>query len=322
MSQPDYAIVTGSGRSGTTWLLELFDCSPETFCRNEPDLITTSPLTGLSDDSDVIRRDQHELDSRWDAAVRWTGRHMGERDLRVTVPKSYIYALSRWLGLYRAAHGPKLRPVLAKLVPTLRGGEWPLPWWVGSQRMLSQAVPVLKLLASPSWMVFILQHRPGIPVFHLVRHPGGFLNSWSRRYLAAQDRNEVDRANRQRLHEVASVDPYWAGQFGAIDGMSVEESELWYWRYYNEVVYQAGRASDHYHHIVYEDLVRDTLPIMRRLYAACRLAWSESIERAIESQSSGSPSIASAWRDRLQLEQQELVERFLDSRLSFYPQIR
>jgi hypothetical protein len=319
MSRPDYAIVTGYGRSGTTWLLELFDCSSETFCRNEPDLIPASPLIALSNDGRLIGGDQDELVKRWDAAVDWTARHMGDGDLRIRVPKSYIYAPSGWLGLYRAAHGPKLRPVFAKLVPALRGGEWPLHWWLGSGRRLSRAVPVLKLLGSPGWMVFVLRNRPGVPVFHLVRHPGGFLNSWSRRYLALRERNEVTSANRERLRELASVDSSWGERFGDIDGMSAEESELWSWRYCNEVVHEAGRASDHYHHIIYEDLVRDPIPIMKRLYAACGLRWSKTVERSIESKSPGSPSIASAWRDRLQPEQQELIERLVRSGLSFYP---
>jgi hypothetical protein len=181
---------------------------------------------------------------------------------------------------------------------------------------------VLKLLGSPGWMRFVLQERPGIPVFHLIRHPGGFLNSWSRRYLASQDRNEVTRLNRQRLHEVARINPLWAERLEGIDVMSAEEAELWNWLYVNEAVYQAGRASGQYHRVVYEDLVRDTVSTVKFLYAACGLVWTEGIEQAIESSSSGSKFIAAAWRERLQPEQQELVERFLEAALSFYPPLR
>ena len=52
---PDYAMVTGQGRSGTIWLLDLFDRSPETFCRNEPYNTGSSPLAELEEDRFVVR---------------------------------------------------------------------------------------------------------------------------------------------------------------------------------------------------------------------------------------------------------------------------
>ena len=61
----DYAFVTGNGRSGTNWLLELLDLSPQTFCRSEPSGIETSPLKALDDDRFVKRADQSALDSKW-----------------------------------------------------------------------------------------------------------------------------------------------------------------------------------------------------------------------------------------------------------------
>ena len=45
-----YALITGQGRSGTNWLLELFDASSKTFCRNEPDRLEGSPLGLLAED--------------------------------------------------------------------------------------------------------------------------------------------------------------------------------------------------------------------------------------------------------------------------------
>jgi hypothetical protein len=132
----------------------------------------------------------------------------------------------------------------------------------------------------------------------------------------------VARENRQRLYEVGKFDPRWAVRRDVIDEMSVEESELRYWCYANQVVYEAGGASRHYHHIVYEELVRDPVPEMRRVFAACGLPWTAVIERAIEISSSRSASIAAAWRDRLPSEQKVLVERVLESGVSFYPASR
>ena len=54
--RPEYALIVGQGRSGTSWLLDLFDLSPQTFCRNEPYGINGSPLANLLHDKKVRRR--------------------------------------------------------------------------------------------------------------------------------------------------------------------------------------------------------------------------------------------------------------------------
>jgi len=53
-----YALVSGHGRSGTNWLLELLDLSPQTFRRSEPRGVETSPLRKLEHDRFVVRADQ------------------------------------------------------------------------------------------------------------------------------------------------------------------------------------------------------------------------------------------------------------------------
>lgn len=42
-----YLLIAGHERSGTNWLLEIFNLSPRTFCRNEPYGIDGSPLAAL-----------------------------------------------------------------------------------------------------------------------------------------------------------------------------------------------------------------------------------------------------------------------------------
>jgi hypothetical protein len=187
----DYAVIVGQGRSGTNWLLELLDLSPETFCRNEPYGAADSPLNRLVRHRWVVRADQRELEAQWDDCVRWTCTHMGVRDRPIRARKNHLYQASRLLGPYRCVRGPRLRAALSSLLPSLRGQEWEIPWWLGSRASLARALPILKLVAPPGWATFVLRRRPAIPVLHIVRHPGGFLNSWANRYLVSSDREAV-----------------------------------------------------------------------------------------------------------------------------------
>ena len=101
---------------------------------------------------------------------------MGERDHALAVSKHFVYPFSRAIGLERIARGRRSRRALAMAMPSLRRGEWPLPWWLGSRRRLRDALAVFKLVQPPGWVAFALRHRPRVAVFHIVRHPAGFLH--------------------------------------------------------------------------------------------------------------------------------------------------
>ncbi|MBW2420442.1 MAG: sulfotransferase [Deltaproteobacteria bacterium] len=307
----NYALVSGHGRSGTNWLLELLDLSPQTFCRNEPSGIEGSPLKKLDHDRWVKRDDQRGLSEGWDEAVRWTAARMGERDRKITMPKNHMYQISRDLGLHRVVRGPKYRRALSSVLPSLRGGEWLPPSFVFNQKRLAQALPVLKLVSSPGWSDFVLHHRPGVRLFHIVRHPGGFLQSWTKRYRSKQDEETTHRNNRARLEDIAREQPEWAERFGDIAAMTTEESELWFWCHAAETIDRAGEKRAAYYRIVYEELASDAVPIVRHCYEMCGLDWSEHIEQAVIAASQLSESIASKWQRELSDQQVELVMRIL-----------
>jgi len=42
-----YVVITGHGRSGSNLLLDMMDCHEATFCRNEPNELKLSRLSGL-----------------------------------------------------------------------------------------------------------------------------------------------------------------------------------------------------------------------------------------------------------------------------------
>lgn len=305
-SPPEYVLVVGNGRSGTKWLLSILDSSPSTHCRNEPDEITTSPLAKLPSPQD----DLSLLDKNWDAAISWAATHIGERDLAWTGRKDYVFELSRITGLTRALD-KRPRSFLSMLLPALRGAEWELPFWIGDRNAMSRALPVLKFVQAPLWTIWALRHRPSAQVLHIVRHPGGFLNSWKRRYLNDHAVESVTLANRKRLQAIARTQPEWGDRFGDISELSVMESELWYWRYATETIHNVGYGQPRYALIVYEQLASKIIEQAQRVFQTCGLSWDARIERRIKQQSGDSDSIATAWKLKLSSEDIAAVERVL-----------
>jgi hypothetical protein len=197
-------------------------------------------------------------------------------------------------------------------MPAFRQPEWSLPWWLGRAGALANALAVLKLNQVPGWTDWVLAHRPHVPVLHIVRHPGGFLNSWANRYLAPRDRAAITQDNADRLKRIVARDRRWTQDFGDIDAMTAEESELWYWMYANQVIHESGEGRRSYCRIVYEQLVADTRNTVHEVYRRCGLPWSPETEARVDALTGESQTIASKWRRKLDPHQVSLVETVLE----------
>lgn len=304
-------LIVGHGRSGTNWLLSLLDLSPRTLCRNEPNELGGEPWRRLPS-AWVCREQDESFARRWAEAVTWSAGRLGRRDHRLPDRKAYVHPWVRPMGLDRMMKGPRLRRVASFAQPMLAEPEWPAPRWWARPDALSHAAVVLKLNQAPAWAAWALTHQPDTIAAHIVRHPGGFLNSYLNRWLARHDRHTVAALNRDRLRQIAEVDDEWADRFGDMDAMSAEAAELWFWRYAAEMIHRAGAGRANYHLVVYEQLAAAPLAQTRGLYKACGLNWSTSIEQAAQRTAGESTSIAHAWRDRLGDDHQRLVEGVLE----------
>ena len=304
-----YALIVGQGRSGTNWLLRNFDFSRETYCRNEPNVCAGSALASLEPWRVGWRQDTPELAESWELAIAATLSHMGEHDAPIPSAKAYLRAPARLLGIQRALRGPRLRPLLGLLMHELRNGEWPVPGWLADPDRLGRSLGILKLVTCPGWAWYVLRHHPEVPVLHIVRHPGGYLNSWSSRYLAPRNVGEVERENLARLDLLRSQDPERVAALAIGEGTDVDGTELAYWRYANELVFEAGRGAHGYHYISYEMLASDPVAIMQRLYEACGLVWTPEVEAQVRTGGRNSREISTAWRNRLTPPQLTLVDR-------------
>lgn len=309
--RPEYILVVGHGRSGTNFLLRLLNLSPITHCRNEPNELSSSPFRKLP--CGWFKGPEHAvMDSLWDDAIRWTAERIGERDPRASLPKQHLYEIARRFGGERLTWGPRLRGLKTRLIPSARSPERLLPRWLGRRTVLREAVPVLKLLQVPGWAAWILAERPSVPMLHIVRHPGGFLNSWRNRYLAGRDPESVRIENIHRLERLCEVDTVWRRRLGSLEEMAVEESELWYWRYATETVHEAGEGSSRYHMIHYEELASNTVDVVHRVYGLCGLPWDSRIEDEINRGTANSRTIVDTWRKHLSHESLALIDRILE----------
>jgi hypothetical protein len=284
--------------------------SPQTFCR-QADFVPDTPFTHLEQYCSIVKRDHADLNAIWDSAIGWALLHMGRLDPRFNYPKDFFGVFGNAVGRKIIGKAP-FRKALGLFTPELRQQEWDFPAWFGNRTIFLQAPTVLKFLQAPNLADFALKHRPDVPVFQIIRHPGGFLNSWANRYLVSQESDTVLLANRNRLKNIAVEEPAWGIRFGDPDALDVEEAELWYWCYANEVTFKLGNGRQNYRAIPYELLALNPLPIMQDLYEVVGLTWDQTIVDRILATSTLSASISAQWKNHLKPSQKELVERILD----------
>jgi hypothetical protein len=316
MHPSGYAVITGNGRSGTNWLETILHASPLTHCRSEPYGIPASPFNRIPQvwKSGAATPD---MERHWDEVVDWSRSHVGRGDHAFTGPKRYVHPLARWSGITRLIAHSRSRRIIALLQPSLRRGEWRMPWWVGSQRRLEQAYPVFKINLDRRMAEWILAHRPQARILHMVRHPCGRLNSWLSRYVAGRNADSVLADRKDRLRRIGEREPGWKARFGNIEALSLVECEVWFWRYVNESVFEAGLHQPGYLRLVYEELVESPLDNARKAYGFCGLPWDAGVEETITrglddsvwGKLSGTPaSVAYAWKARLLPEHIRTVE--------------
>jgi hypothetical protein len=308
--KPDYVLIVGQGRSGTNWLLDLLDLSSQTYCRNEANKLTPSPLTQLP--SATVRTALGaEFAQEWDNAITAASMRMGERD-RLNLEHKFYKHQPRLPGGLFLVSGKRRRQWLSVLNPELSQSDWAVPNWLLDLQKLKQALPVFKLNQVPGWASWVLQNRPEVLVIHIVRHPGGFLHSWKSRYSTTQEPDQVKQDNNQRLQRVAELDADWRPLVDHVNAMTIDESELWYWRYTSETIDSVGAGRSNYMRIIYEDLVSDPVVVTKLLYQKCQLPWTDEIEQKVVQGSSQSSSIASTWQSKLSAEQLDAIKRVVD----------
>lgn len=309
------AVITSSGRSGSNWLLSLFDTSPSTVCRNEPQAVSRSLLRDA-----VWNRPPTEagrlLDARWADEEQRVRRMMWERDHAADVEKVWLrscHALRAWQSWRRRR---------SRGAPATSGGygdRWRIPRLLLRDEQLEASTLVLKM--GPDWWVtgWFLQRQPAT-VIHLVRHPGAVLESWLRRLYSPERADAERELHRTWLHKAIELDPSVGTQVGDVEAMGAPELWAWHWRIFNERLAAGGEGHPAYTRVRYEDLLAEPVEVARGLIERAGVdvdhATQERLERAASRSVFGDlpsdPSVlADRWTSRLGSDERALVEVML-----------
>ena len=327
MSDRQYILVTGNGRSGTNWMLDMLNQSALTHCRNEPNLIPTSPLHPITEFCEITKK-KPDIADIWDAGAAWTAVNIGERDPYLTTNKKFLYPIIGSPKLKNFSLRLKRNKYVRTLIPWLRQSEWPLPLWAGNRNKFQQAIPVFKIInQDPRNIIWLLENRSDVSMVHIIRHPAGRLYSWLTRYVPTKNTNDLLSINKSRLHNLNKIDPEWSENIDNIDNMSLIEAEVWLWRYTNEKIHQLGRQHTHYKCVIYEELIQDPLEVAENIYDFCNIPFNNEIKekiskrlgRSVWGDLSGTPhSVADAWKSNLSAREIDTVNHILESSLMRY----
>ncbi len=306
-----YALVLGQGRSGTNYLLQLLNQSSLTHCRNEADQLDKSALQRLAPWR-FFTRDPEALEGIWDGAIRDAALSTGARDHRVENDKVWLYPGARRPGYFYIRQRYRIAYKIGRKGKPMNGREMRFPRWMTSPDRLQRAFHVFKINAACGIAAWMFEHRPEGRGIHIVRHPGGFTKSWLRRWVDENDVARTEEACKERLRDLANFDAGWAATMGDIDAMGMVEAELWFWRYANQRIWEAGQGSPRYKRILFEELASRPVDVARSVYDFCGLPWTDWIAGQTRSISKDSTKIASAWKDELEASTVEIVERVFD----------
>ena len=313
----DYALLVGQGRSGTNFLLGLFDQSPLTHCRNEPDQLYRSSLSALTEFRFFVD-DESRLEGVFDDAIREAARCIGPRDRVAGHAKTWIKPHTSRAGFFLLRQRYRAVERLLHRRRPMDGREIRFPRWMIDALRLERSFHVFKLNAAVGVGAWALRHRPEMRMIQIVRHPGGFVKSWLERWVNGERRHDRGtgapdrRRDGDRLRELVRRHPAWGPLIGDVGALGRTESELWWWRYVNETLWRAGRGRPGYKLVLYEDLAARPIEVTRELFEFCGLHWDDELSARAGRLAQGADRIARAWKDELEPANVALVERVLE----------
>ncbi|MDJ0787923.1 MAG: sulfotransferase [Myxococcota bacterium] len=313
--------MVGNGRSGSNWLLGILDASALTHCRSEPEDIPGSPIHGLPRPS--AKDLDPELGPAWARFVRWTRTTVGERDHPPAVDKAYYRSLANRLGLAAMHRRPGLNRLKRRLLGPLYRAERAPSRLLVSPRRLREAPCIMKLNDFHAAHVkAVLALDPELRVIHLVRHPGGFLDSALRRFFGALSEAELaeEKARYRRLLEEGRRAGVYAEDVLEGVGEELVAVVMRFWSANNQAIAEIAGAMPRYMRVLYEEMAARPLAAAAAVYAHVGLPFDDEQRARIEQLSgenvwgdlAGSPvDVSRRWRERLGTAHRNLVDREL-----------
>ena len=267
LARDTHVFITGRGRSGSNLMLGILQCHTGVFSRNEPNELPGSVMAALPDGfyPDPL---PEGFAVAWHDALERAAARKGLRDGKGP-PERDWYRSPRhgWIS-ERLGQSHRLRRMLGRLRPSAGGPEWCLSRRLVDPEALARSLPVYKILRQPRWLLETHDRDAGQRVILVVRPPMAFLQSWNGRYV-----NVVPQGPEGVFADnMATVEPILA-YFGrsfisgrAFSTAALWESELWRWRYVNEVLHTGLQGSDRYQLVSYGEMTADRCGTARRIY--------------------------------------------------------
>ncbi len=269
MTTDRHIVITGHGRSGSNLLLDILDCSPETLCRNELNRLRSGALAALPDG--FFTPTNPDLTNQWSQAVRVAARCQGARDRLDQHGKRYFRSKLRTRIGQRVIASRQARRLLSLVSSDLRRDEWPCPGFYIDQLALSRTVPVFKILLASGWIVDTHATHREQKVLHIIREPTGFIRSWLNRYVATRRGGAVQvfADNLETLPRILRHFGEDPACYHTFSESALIESELWRWRYVNEILISQLRSSDRYMTVVFDDISQPANADIDGIFSFC-----------------------------------------------------
>ncbi len=258
----------GAPRSGTTWVAKIFDSSPETLYRHEPDTVTKDPaLRGVFEPEDYPR-----LAPR---AAAYMHALMAARDLKSTGSRPHF------AKAWRSAAGNVAH---ATMVGSLRVAGLAL----GPRALRHISVPdLMRPDVSPITVIKTVNSRgraglfahawPGARFVLLLRDPVGQVGSWLHGIRTGRMPLPPDLAD---CTSCAQARRYGITREG-FERLDMVERLAWHWALMNEKAYDDLHDVPGTIVVRLRDVVTDPEAEVRRLFAATGIAWSNQTRRFV-----------------------------------------
>jgi hypothetical protein len=253
----------GSGRSGSNRILDIFDCSQQTICRNEVNgdikgHFGNLPGARFSDEM------TSELVQKIKIATARAATRRSKRD-RFDRPKKIFFNPSARIWI-KIASSTKLRNFGAELNIVENPEEFNVPNFCLRQADLDDAILVFKLHGCQAWLEAFGSDGMQMKIVHNIRNPIDFLNSWYNRW--ALNTNKV--SFEKNFYHVPKILSYFgknhATRLADLSKESLLEIELWRWRYLNERLFNTYSQSPEYKLISYNDVDEDIITSAQSLF--------------------------------------------------------
>jgi hypothetical protein len=265
---PPRVAIQGLGRSGTSWLMKIFDHHPAVHALYEPEnLLPRSALGPSPDTAAYVRYCEALFACRGHRAVR----------SRPILPKIHRTPPAHWARL-AVIYGLAL---LMRAAPALKSsiGRTPVPDFAD----LSSSPRVVKLVSALDATEGLVASNPSVRFVFIIRHPCGQILSNSRGVEIGKMRPGLFLPPRRLM------DRLYAFEGGAASLREADFTQLelyaYRWAAWNDMFVRLAETHENARVLVYEDLCARPTAAARELFAWTGVDWRPEVEaflRAVE----------------------------------------